>query len=97
MKTITITQHELNQATRPNVYRNKKKYTRKEKHQGNKNYQNCFVYLRKKVMELVDEKCMVFEQLVNIMNDGLANEEKLTSDVLKELKKKIEELIMSDF
>jgi hypothetical protein len=48
-------------------------------------------------MELVDEKCMVFEQLVNIMNDGLANEEKLTSDVLKELKKKIEELIISDF
>jgi hypothetical protein len=31
------------------------------------------------------------------MNDGLANEEKLTSDVLKELKKKIEELIISDF
>jgi hypothetical protein len=36
MKTIQVTQHELNQATRPNVYRNKKKYTRKAKHQGNK-------------------------------------------------------------
>ena len=48
-------------------------------------------------MELVDEKRMVFEQLINIMNDGLVNEEKLTSDVLKELKKKIEELIISDF
>jgi len=36
MKTITITQHELQQSTRPNVYKNKKKYTRKDKHQGNK-------------------------------------------------------------
>ncbi len=35
MKTIQITQHELNQATRPNVYRNKKKYTRKSKHVNN--------------------------------------------------------------
>ena len=34
MKTIQITQHELNQATRPNVYRNKKKYTRKDKHKS---------------------------------------------------------------
>jgi hypothetical protein len=40
MKTITITQHELNQATRPNVYRNKKKYTRKAKHQGNIRLEN---------------------------------------------------------
>lgn len=31
MKRITISQHEINQATRPNVYRNKKKYTRKGK------------------------------------------------------------------
>jgi len=34
MKTIQVTQHELNQATRPNVYRNKKKYTRKSKHKN---------------------------------------------------------------
>jgi hypothetical protein len=34
MKTIQITQHELNQATRPNVYRNKKKYTRKDKYKS---------------------------------------------------------------
>jgi hypothetical protein len=34
MKTIQITQHEINQATRPNVYRNKKKYTRKDKHKN---------------------------------------------------------------
>lgn len=34
MKTIVITQHELNQATRPNVYKNKKKYTRKAKYRN---------------------------------------------------------------
>ena len=32
MKTITVTQHELQQATRPVVYRNRKRYTRKRKH-----------------------------------------------------------------
>ena len=32
MKTIQVTQQEIQQATRPNVYRNKKKYTRKKKH-----------------------------------------------------------------
>jgi hypothetical protein len=32
MKTIIITQEEIRQATRPNVYKNKKKYTRKIKH-----------------------------------------------------------------
>ncbi len=35
MKTIQITQHEINQATGPNMFRNKKKYTRKEKHPKN--------------------------------------------------------------
>jgi hypothetical protein len=35
MKLITVTQHEITQATRPNVYKNKKKYTRKNKHKGN--------------------------------------------------------------
>jgi len=35
MKRITVTQHEINQATRSNVYKNKKKYTRKKKHKGN--------------------------------------------------------------
>ena len=34
MKTIQITQQEMQQATRPNVYRNRKKYTRKDKHRG---------------------------------------------------------------
>jgi hypothetical protein len=32
MKTIEITQAEILMATRPNVYRNRKKYTRKDKH-----------------------------------------------------------------
>ena len=34
MKTITITQEEIYQATRPNIYRNRKKYTRKNKHRN---------------------------------------------------------------
>jgi hypothetical protein len=37
MKTIQITQHELQQATKPSVHRNKKKYTRKQKHVTNTN------------------------------------------------------------
>jgi hypothetical protein len=32
MKAIQLTQNEINQATRPNVYRSKKHYTRKSKH-----------------------------------------------------------------
>lgn len=32
MKAIQVTQNEINQATRPNVYRSKKHYTRKSKH-----------------------------------------------------------------
>lgn len=35
MKKITVTQQEVWMATRPNVYRNKKKYTRKSKHKKN--------------------------------------------------------------
>jgi hypothetical protein len=31
MKTIIVTQEERKMATRPNVYKNKKKYTRKKK------------------------------------------------------------------
>jgi len=34
MKTIIVTQEEINQATRPNIYRNRKKYTRKDKHRN---------------------------------------------------------------
>ena len=34
METIIVTQEEINQATRPNVYRNRKKYTRKDKHRN---------------------------------------------------------------
>jgi hypothetical protein len=35
VQTIQITQQEIRMATRPNVYKNKKKYTRKEKHKSN--------------------------------------------------------------
>ena len=34
MKTIEITLEEIRMATRPNVYRNKKAYTRKAKHKS---------------------------------------------------------------
>jgi hypothetical protein len=34
MKTIIVTQEEINQATKPNIYRNRKKYTRKDKHRN---------------------------------------------------------------
>jgi hypothetical protein len=37
MKTIEVTLQEIQMATRPNVYRNKKKYTRKPKHKNNQN------------------------------------------------------------
>ena len=37
MKTIVVTQEEINQATRPNIYRNRKKYTRKNKHRNKNN------------------------------------------------------------
>jgi len=34
MQTIQVTLEEIKAATRPNVYRNKKKYTRKTKHKN---------------------------------------------------------------
>ena len=34
MKTIEVTIQEIQAATRPNVYRNRKKYTRKDKHRN---------------------------------------------------------------
>ena len=34
MKTIQVTQQEIQQATRPNVYKNRKKYNRKDKHKN---------------------------------------------------------------
>ena len=37
MQTIQVTLAEVKMATRPNVFKNKKKYTRKKKH---KNYDN---------------------------------------------------------
>lgn len=38
LQTIQVTQQEIRMATRPNVYKNKKKYTRKSKHKNNQNY-----------------------------------------------------------
>ena len=43
MKTIEVTIQEIQAATRPNVYRNRKKYTRKDKHR-NKVREDWFVY-----------------------------------------------------
>ena len=37
MKTIEVTYNEILMATRPNVYRNKKKYCRKSKHKNSEN------------------------------------------------------------
>ena len=34
MKNIEVTLQEIHMATRPNVYKNKKKYTRKTKHKN---------------------------------------------------------------
>lgn len=34
MKIIEVTYQEIKMATRPNIYRNRKKYTRKEKHKN---------------------------------------------------------------
>jgi hypothetical protein len=48
-------------------------------------------------MNLKEEKQIVLQELVNVMNNGLTNEEKLTSELLGELKEKIEELIKNDF
>ena len=44
-----------------------------------------------------EEKHLVYQELINIMNDGLENDEKLTSEILQELKNKIEELMENDF
>ena len=46
--------------------------------------------------ELIKEKQMVFQDLINIMNEGLSSEDS-TSEVLNELKSKIEEILESDF
>lgn len=34
LQTIQVTQREIQMATRPNIYKNKKKYTRKTKHKN---------------------------------------------------------------
>jgi hypothetical protein len=42
MKQVVLTQHEINQATRPAVYRNKKKYNRKSKENVKSNLQASY-------------------------------------------------------
>lgn len=48
-------------------------------------------------MSLKEEKQKVLQELVDIMNEGLADEEKLTGEMLRELKDKIEDMIIRDF
>lgn len=48
-------------------------------------------------MSLKEEKQMALQELVNVMNEGLTNEEKLTGEMLRELRDKINEMIESDF
>tara|TARA_R110000824_G_C15205352_1_gene676107 strand:- start:70 stop:222 length:153 start_codon:yes stop_codon:yes gene_type:complete len=48
-------------------------------------------------IELKQEKLTVYKDVINIMNDGLNNDRKLTSEILRELRFKIEQLIISDF
>jgi len=38
LKKIEVTLEEIKMATRPNVYRNRKKYTRKNKHKNRNDY-----------------------------------------------------------
>jgi hypothetical protein len=47
-------------------------------------------------MNLKEEKQLVFQELINIMNEGLSSED-LTSELLRELRDKIDEMILNDF
>jgi hypothetical protein len=47
-------------------------------------------------MNLKEEKQLVFQELINIMNEGLSSED-LTSELLRELRDKIDEMIKNDF
>ena len=48
-------------------------------------------------MSLKEEKLNVFQELFKIVNEGLSNEDKLTGEMLRELKEKIDEINESDF
>jgi hypothetical protein len=48
-------------------------------------------------IELKQEKLTVYKDVITIMNNGLNNDRKLTSEILRELRFKIEELIVSDY
>jgi len=48
-------------------------------------------------MNLKEEKQMVIQELIDIMNEGLSDEEQLTSELLRELRDKIDKMILNDF
>lgn len=48
-------------------------------------------------IELKQEKLTVYKDVITIMKDGLNNDKKLTFEILRELKFKIEQLIVSDY
>ena len=48
-------------------------------------------------MSLREEKQEALKELVNIMNEGLTNEDKLTGEMLRELRGKLDEIIENDF
>jgi hypothetical protein len=51
---------------------------------------------KKDMKELIKEKQMVFQDLIDIMNEGLSSEDS-TSEVLGELRDKISEILKNDF
>jgi hypothetical protein len=48
-------------------------------------------------MSLREEKENVLWGLIFIMNEGLSDEDKLTGEMLRELREKVDELIKNDF
>ncbi len=48
-------------------------------------------------MNLKEEKQIITQELIDIINEGLSNEEQLTSELLRELRDKIDEMILNDF
>ena len=48
-------------------------------------------------MNLKEEKQITTQELIDIINEGLSDEEQLTSELLRELRDKIDEMILNDF
>jgi hypothetical protein len=47
--------------------------------------------------QLVNEKFIVIRELINHLHDAQFDRKTLTSDMLKELRSKIDEMLLSDF